>query len=72
MIALILAWAIAGDAWATEAVQRIGGPAHSIWIDSQIFECPDLTVLEQLGAGYIDDVEATRQNIINTWPENQP
>ena len=74
MIALILAWALAGDAWATQAVQRIGGPVHSIWIDAKVYgdawDAPLILTLEKLDAGLIDAEEATQENIRNIWPEN--
>lgn len=75
MIALILAWALAGDAWATAAIQEIGGVTHSIWVDSVLYpdtlEAANLLTLEKLGAGLIDDTEATQENLRNLWPEAQ-
>lgn len=75
MLALILSWALAGDVWATAAIQEIGGVAHSIWLDSMMYpetlEAANLLTLEKLGAGLIDDAEATQENLRNLWPEAQ-
>lgn len=71
MIHLILLWALAGDQWAREACERIGGAVASIELDSRIWEAYkvptgeswDLLTLEMLGAGIIDGAEATRRNM---------
>ena len=67
MIRLILLWALHGDQWAREACERIGGVVASIEQDARIYgdhrDAWDLLTLEMLGAGTIDDAEASRRNL---------
>ena len=71
MLALILSWALAGDAWAREACERIGGAVGAISLDSRIMESAgcswrdihDMETLRMLGAGIIDDAQATARNM---------
>lgn len=69
--ALILSWALAGDAWAREACERIGGAVGAISLETRIMEAAkccwrsihDMETLEMMGAGLIDDAQATARNI---------
>lgn len=70
MIAILLAWALAGDQWATDALDRIGGPASWISLDSRVYAAcevqprvaRDLETISLLLGGWIDETEAMARN----------
>ena len=71
MTRLILLLALGGDQTARDLCECIGGVVASISLDARIWEtCEvprsvswDMLTLERLGAGIIDDAEATRRNL---------
>lgn len=72
MIAALLALAISGQQWAFDAIQQIGGQVHAILIDSVAYDgwaVQGISTIEQLDAGIIDEAEASRRNIAETWPD---
>ena len=67
----LLRWSRALTEWEQEERDRIGGVVASIEMDARIWEACDvptgeswdLLTFEMLGAGIIDDAEATRRNL---------